>query len=176
MKYPFFKSPLFFICLVLVCSSAVYSDGQLETKTFFNDHLEIKIPAGFNVTNDDIVREEGSENIMSRLICAGPYTVPAFTITQYKSSICQDSIGIELESLASQYKKDPSVKWIGSGVKLINGHKVGYMEYVLYDDNYMLDFFTDVDGRYVAFRFICLTEQKKWVSASKEIMLSLKVK
>ena len=177
MKYSFFRSPLVFICLVLVCSSAVYSDGQLETKTFFNNHLEIKVPAGFNIITDDAMMEQDREHIMNRLICSGPYTVPGFFITQYKKNLSQDSIGIELESLLAEYKKaDPSTKWLGSGVKLINGHKVGYMEYVLYDDNYMLDFITGVDGRYVAFRFICLTEQKKWMSASKEMMQSLKVK
>src|SRR5690606_9734500 len=74
----------------------------------------------------------------------------------------------------------PSADWKNSGIKMINGRKVGYLELVIPaidTEIYNLMFFTDLDGKLLLCTFNCTKKSiHEWTPAAKEIMNSLKIK
>ncbi len=84
------------------------------------------------------------------------------------------------QSMIGSFKTSiPSAKWVSSGVKVINGRKVGYLELVtpaIDQEIYNLMFFTDVNGKLFLATFNCLEKERStWQHTAHQILNSLKV-
>jgi hypothetical protein len=81
--------------------------------------------------------------------------------------------------VSSLKRAHPDANFTDSGVKDINGKKVGYFKMITTaaDQNvFVMYFFTNVDGKAVIFTFNC-TEKRlpQWKDVADSMMMSLKV-
>jgi hypothetical protein len=154
---------------------------ELEKRKILNDKVEILLPKEFEIMSEDMMKIKYPSERRPTLVYTnktGGINV-AFNHTASKAS--QPQIEAYKDNLVSTFKNVyPSAEWKGSGVKEINGRKVGYMELVtpaIDTKIYNLIFFTDLDGRLLLCTFNCVDkEQKNWTESAKQIMNSLTIK
>ena len=168
------------ICLFLL-ASATFSGIELQTKFLLNDQVELKIPKDFEIMNEEMMKLKYPSEKRPTLVYSnksGGINV-ALNLTENKAS--QDLMlpykDIFVKTFKSIY---PSAKWKASGVREINGRKVGFLELItpaIDTKIYNLMFFTDLNGQLLLCTFNC-TEKSvtEWEPIAKEIMQSLKIK
>ena len=93
----------------------------------------------------------------------------------------QDLIEPYIEYMVNTFKNIyPSAKWKDSGVKEINGRKVGYLKFItpaIDTKIYNVMFFTDFDGKLLLSTFNCIEKSiSEWEQTADEIMNSLRIK
>jgi hypothetical protein len=153
----------------------------LEKRKILNDKVEILIPQEFEVMSEEMMKFKYPSERRPTLVYTdktGGINV-AFNHTANKAS--QQQIEAFKDSFVSTFKNlYPSAEWKGTGVKEINGRKVGYIELMtpaIDTKIYNLMFFTDLDGTLLLCTFNCVDKkQKDWVGPAKQIMNSLTVK
>lgn len=154
---------------------------EFDTKALLNNKIELKIPKGFNIMSEEMAKlkypteqrptliytdEPGTINVALNLTSNAANQAQ---LTAYKDSF--------VEIFRNRY---PSAEWKQTGVKEVNGRKVGYVEFItpaIDTKVYNLIFFTDLNGQLLLCTFNC-TEKNitQWQPAAKEIMASLKLK
>ncbi|MBK6966525.1 MAG: hypothetical protein IPH20_22165 [Bacteroidales bacterium] len=167
--------------VVLLLASAFSLIVDLESKLLLNGKIELKIPEDFELMKEDMLKVKYPMESRPTLVFtneSGGINV-ALNHTQNKAD--QDMITAYKDNLVQTFKSVyPSAKWKDSGVKEINGRKVGYMELVtpaMDTEIYNLLFFTDLEGRLLICTFNCTKKDiKDWTPVGKEIMNSLIVK
>jgi hypothetical protein len=153
---------------------------DLEKRTILNNKVEVLIPKEFQIMSEEMMKTKYPSERRPTLVYSdktGGINV-AFNHTLNKAT--QQQIEPYKESLFSTFKDlYPSADWKGSGVREINGKKVGYLELVtpaIDTKIYNLIFFTDLDGRLLLCTFNCVeTKQQEWAGAAQQIMNSLRV-
>ncbi len=154
---------------------------ELEKRKILNDKIEILIPREFEEMSEDMMKLKYPSERRPTLIYTdktGGINV-AFNYTTNRAS--QQQMDSFKESFVSTFKNlYPSAEWKGTGVKEINGRKVGYLELInpaIDTKIYNLMFFTDLDGRLLLCTFNCVDEkQKEWAESANQIMNSLTLK
>ncbi len=154
---------------------------ELEKRKILNDKVEILLPKEFEIMSEDMMKTKYPSERRPTLVYTnetGGINV-AFNHTTSKAS--QQQIDAYKDNFVSMFRNlYPSAEWKGTGVKEINGRKVGYMELVtpaIDTKIYNLMFFTDLDGRLLLCTFNCVDkEQKNWTESAKQIMNSLTIK
>ena len=154
---------------------------ELEKKQILNGKIEILLPKEFEVMSEDMMKLKYPSERRPTLVYTdktGGINV-AFNHSANKAS--QRQIDAFKDNLFSTFKNlYPSAEWKGTGVKEINGRKVGYLELVtpaIDTKIYNLIFFTDLDGKLLLCTFNCVDKkQKDWIEPAKQIMNSLTVK
>ncbi len=167
--------------VVLLLASAFSLIVDLESKLLLDGKIELKIPHDFDLMKEDMLKVKYPMESRPTLVYtneSGGINV-ALNHTQNKAD--QDMITAYKDNLVQTFKSVyPSAKWKDSGVKEINGRKVGYMELVtpaMDTEIYNLLFFTDLEGRLLICTFNCTKKDiKDWTPVGKEIMNSLIVK
>jgi hypothetical protein len=167
------------VCVILM--SFTLETIDLEKKTIFNNKIEILLPKEFEVMTEEMMAIKYPNGRRPTLVYtdeAGGVNV-AFNHTA--SQAASGQIDTYKESMESTFKNIyPSATWKGTGVKEINGKKVGYLELItpaIDTKIYNLIFFTDFEGRLLLCTFNCVEKkQKEWTESAKQIMSSLKVK
>jgi hypothetical protein len=167
--------------VVLLLASAFSFIVELESKLLLDGKIELKIPEDFGVMEEAMMKIKYPMESRPTLVYtneSGGINV-ALNHTQNKAN--QDMITAYKDNLVQTFKNVyPSAKWKDSGVKEINGRKVGYMELVtpaIDTEIYNLLFFTDLDGRLLLCTFNCTKkDMKEWIPVGEEIMNSLVVK
>lgn len=161
---------------------AAFSQGiSLDDRLLLDDRISMKVPSGFEPMKEEMLRLKYPLENRPTLVFTnqtGSINV-ALNHTQHKAD--QEMITAYKDNLVQTFKNVyPSAKWKDSGVKEINGRKVGYMELVtpaIDTEIYNLLFFTDLDGRLLLCTFNCTKKDiKEWVPVGKEIMNSLIIK
>ena len=154
---------------------------ELELKSLLSDKVELKIPKKFNIMPEELMKLKYPSERRPTLVYSnesGGINV-ALNLTQSKAS--QDLIEPYVENFVNTFKKMyPSAEWKGSGVKEINGQKVGYLKLItpaIDTKIYNVMFFTDMEGKLLLSTFNC-TENSitEWEQTADEIMNSLKIK
>ncbi|MCB2408740.1 hypothetical protein [Hymenobacter lucidus] len=169
------------LTLIYVLASATYKGIELESKSFINKKVELKIPKGFEVMKEEMMKMKYPSERRPTLVYTnetGGINV-ALNLTKNKAS--QDLISPHKDNFVKVFKNIyPSAEWKSSGIKSINGRKVGYLELVtpaIDTKIYNLMFFTDLDGQLLLCTFNCTEKSiKEWQPVAQEIMGSLKVK
>lgn len=167
--------------LALVITTAFAMKIELETRSLLNDKVELKVPKGFKIMSEEMMKTKYPSESRPTLIYTdetGGINV-ALNLTQSQAS--QEMIPSYQEYMVQTFKNlYPSAEWKGSGMKTINGKKVGYLELVtpaMDTEIYNLMFLTDVDGKLLLVTFNCTKKSiNEWTPVAKEIMNSLKVK
>jgi len=167
------------LCFLLV--SATILAVSLEKRKILNNKVEVLLPKDFEIMSDEMMSLKYPSERRPTLVytdkTAGINV--AFNHTVNKAS--QAQIEAYKDNFVATFKNlYPSAKWIGSGVKVIKGRKVGYLELVtpaVDQKVYNLIFFTDLDGRLLLSTFNCVEKkQKDWHEAAQQIMHSLELK
>jgi len=175
-----FKSIVFgLLCFSLI--SATFYGIELQTKLLLNDKVELKVPKDFETMNDEMMKLKYPSESRPTLVFtnkSGGINV-ALSLTKNKAS--QDLMAPYKENFVNTFKNMyPSAEWKDSGVKEINGRKVGFLELItpaIDTKIYNLMFFTDLDGQLLLCTFNCTEKSiNEWEPTAKEIMTSLKIK
>jgi hypothetical protein len=161
--------------------SATFPEIKLELKSLLNDKVELKIPADFEIMPDEMIRTKYPSSNRPALVYtnkSGGINV-ALNLTPHEAN--QDLISSYKDNFVLTFKDAyPSADWKDSGVKKINGRKVGFLELVtpaIDTEIYNLVFFTDLEGKLLLCTFNCTKKNsREWVPVAKEIMNSLKIK
>jgi len=170
-----------FIIVSILFVSAITIQIELETKSFFNDKVELKIPKEFQIMSEERIKVKYPSENRPTLIytdTTGGINV-ALNLTSSKASqgLIPSYKDYLLKAMKDQY---PTAKWKSDGVADINGRKVAYLELITPGVDtkiYNLMFFTDVDGKLLLCTFNCTKSSlEEWAPTAKEIMYSLKVK
>ncbi len=167
--------------LTIALTTAFTVTIDLETKSLLNDKVELKIPKGFGIMSEELMKLKYPSKRRPTLVYSnksGGINV-ALNLTQNQAS--QQLIPAYKDNFFQTFKKlYPSAEWKDSGVRTINGRKVGYLELVtpaIDTEIYNLMFFTDLDGKLLLCTFNCTKKSMdEWTSTARKIMNSLKMK
>lgn len=167
--------------LTIVLTTAFTATIDLETKSLLNDKVELKIPKGFDIMSEELMKVKYPSERRPTLVYSnesGGINV-ALNLTQNQAN--QQMIPAYKDNFVQTFKNlYPSAEWKDSGVKTINGKKVGFLELVtpaMDTEIYNLMFFTDLDGKLLLCTFNCTKKSiDEWTPIAKEIMNSLKTK
>jgi len=167
--------------LTIVITTAFIVTNDLETKSLLNDKVELKIPKDFDIMSEELMKLKYPSERRPTLVYSnesGGINV-ALNLTQNQAS--QQLIPAYQDNFVQTFKNlYPSAEWKDSGVKMINGKKVGFLELVtpaMDTEIYNLMFFTDLDGKLLLCTFNCTKESiDEWTPIAKEIMNSMKIK
>jgi hypothetical protein len=141
---------------------------ELEEKKILGDKVEILLPMGFETMSEDMMKLKYPSERLPTIVYTdktGGINV-AFNQTANKAS--QQQIDAFKENFVSTFKNlYPSAEWKATGVKEINGRKVGCLELItpaIDTKIYNLMFFTDLDGRLLLCTFNCVDKkQSEWI-------------
>ena len=172
-------SLLFCLLSVLLMAARPVSEVELVKKHLLSERVEILIPKGFEamtVQQMDFLYAK-AQSRPSVIFTNNNLVSLAFNYSDNDAD--QDMVDVYAASFAKTYHKQfKEAKWFGDGVKNINNHKVGYLEFMkpeLGHEVYTLVFFTDVQGKLMICTFNCADRQKpEWEPIAKQIMLSVK--
>ena len=164
----------------MLASAAVLS-VKLEKKTILGDRVEALIPADFEVMSEELMRVKYPSERRPTLVYTDKSAGVNVAFNHTSSRATQAQLEAYKNNFVATFKNMyPSAEWLGSGVKEINGRKVGYLELVTPAADqkvYNLMFFTDLDGRLLLATFNCIDRKRKdWHEPAQQIMHSLNIK
>jgi len=167
--------------LTLILISATSSKNELEIKSLLNDKVELKVPLDFEIMSDEKLQTKYPTANRPTLVYtnkSGGINV-ALNLTQHTAN--EDLISSYKDNFVQSFKNAyPSAEWKDSGVKEINGRKVGYLELItpaMDTEIYNLVFFNDLENKLLLCTFNCTKNKTgNWIPIAKEIMNSLKIK
>lgn len=167
--------------LTVLLTTAFTVAIDLETKSLFNDKVELKIPKGFEIMSEELLKFKYPSERRPTLVYTDESGGINVTLNLTKHPVSQKLISSYKDSFIQNFKYlHPLAEWKDSGIKMINGKKVGYLELItpaVDTDIYNLMFFTDLDGKLLLCTFNCTKNNiKEWKPTAKEIMNSLRTK
>ncbi|WP_162550103.1 hypothetical protein [Hymenobacter nivis] len=155
------------------------SEIELIKKHVLSERVEILIPKGFEVMSEQQMdfNYAKAQSRPSVIFTNNNLVSLAFNYSDNEAD--QDMVDVYAATFAKTYHKQyKDATWFGDGVKNINNHKVGYLEFMkpeMGHQVYTLVFFTDVQGKLMICTFNCADRQKpEWEPVAKQIMLSVK--
>ena len=180
MNTNFFKRSAFAFLLIVVL--AFTGAGiEFETKSLLGNKIMLKIPKGFNIMSEEMAVLKYPADRRPTLI----YTNESGGINVALNLTSNKAIQAQMPAYKDNFVKAfknlyPSAEWKQTGVKEVNGRKVGFIEFItpaVDTKIYNLIFFTDLNGQLLLCTFNC-TEKNigQWQPAAQEIMASLKLK
>jgi hypothetical protein len=176
------KIKLLSLCLSCLLLSSLTPDKiELVPKLLMNNKIELKIPADFELMNEEMLKLKYPSERRPTLVYTDKSGGINVALNLTKSKATQDLINSYKDYFVSTFKNlYPTAEWKETGVKVINGRKVGYQELItpaLDTKIYNLMFFTDLDGQLLLCTFNCVEKSlKEWEPYAKEIMQSLTLK
>ena len=154
---------------------------ELEKKLILDNKVEILMPKGWKPMSEDLIKIKYPGTRPPKLVYSdnsGAISL-AFNHTESKANpdMLEKYKEVLKESLENAY---PDAVWEESGIKEVNGKKMGFFR-VITDTpndkiyNYML--FTDFEGKLLICSFNCVEKRlKEWKPVAAEIMNSLSFK
>lgn len=169
---------LFFI---FILSFSTVFPVELEKKLVLDNKVEILMPRGWKPMSEELIKIKYPGARPPKLVYSdntGAISI-AFNHTDSKASAetLEKYRDVLKESLEKAY---PDAVWEESGIREINGKKIGFFK-VITDTpadkifNYML--FTDLDGKLLICSFNCVEKKlKEWRPVAEEMMGSIRFK
>ena len=174
------KRLLFIAILFIGLTSAKKPEVKLGTIELFNKQVQIKVPASFEVMDDGRMKKVYHSEAMPKVAYSN--TEKTIRIGFGAESISSKESGIPILTIRFEkllQKLHPKAKWKNQGVQIINGHKVGYIEYLNKKPSkfYELLFFTSFKGQLLSCTFHAPKKgHKPWKLIANEMMQSLTIK
>jgi len=154
---------------------------ELEKKSILNNKVDILMPKGFEIMSEEMAKLKYPGERRPTLIYTDEKGLVNVAFNHTMSKASQEQVEAYKETLVTTFKNVyPSASWKSSGVEVINGRKVAYIELVTtaIDTNiYNLIFLTDLDDRLLLCTFNCVeSSQEEWETPAHQIMNSLNIK
>ncbi|WP_426671632.1 hypothetical protein ACPPVU_10375 [Mucilaginibacter sp. McL0603] len=169
----------FLLILLPVCS---FGQGNLETRKLFDGKVELMVPAEFKPMTVEVMDQKYPNSGQQPDVVLTDDNAEVNIVASRTKQLLQAS---QMEAykdfmIASLKKSHPDAQWLDSGVKTINGKRVGYFKMLSNAADqkvFVYYFFTDMDGRALIMTFNC-TEKllPAWKETADNIVSSLKVK
>jgi hypothetical protein len=174
------KNALLLIGLFVLLTSGKKPDVTLGTIELFNKQVSIKIPAAFELMSEGRMKKVYNNAVQPDLAYSNMrkdvrIAFDAESVGSKESGI--PMLTIRFEKILQ--KLHPNAKWKDQGVKVINGHKVGFVEYINKKPNkfYELLFFTSYKGQLLSCTFHAPKKgHRPWKKIAHEIMQSMTIK
>ncbi|MFT4602819.1 MAG: hypothetical protein ACI857_003006 [Arenicella sp.] len=174
------KQSILLFGLFILLTSGKKPAVTLGTIELFNKQVSIKVPAQFELMN---------ENRMKKVFHSA--VIPDLAYSNIEKDV---RIGFDAEAIGSKEsgipmltirfekilkKLHPKANWKSQGVEVINGQKVGYIEYINKAPSkfYELLFFTSFKGQLLSCTFHAPKKgHRPWKKIAHEIMQSMTIK
>lgn len=154
---------------------------ELEKKQLFSNKVELLLPKSFGIMPEEMLKLKYPNSNRPTLVYSDEDGTVNIAFNHTTSKAAQAQIETYKNVFISTFKTSyPTAEWEATGVKEINGRKVGFLEVTtpavdtkVY--NYL--FFTDLDGRLLICTFNCTVEKKaEWAEVAKKIVNSFTIK
>ncbi|MEO9532679.1 MAG: hypothetical protein ABJG68_16750 [Crocinitomicaceae bacterium] len=171
---------IFISILLIALTSVQKSKIKYERIGLLNQQVEINVPADFKVMDDAKMKKSYQEEAMPKVAYSNEEQ--SIKIGFGSESISSKESGIPVLTIRFEkllQKLHPKAKWKDKGVQIINGHKVGYIEYINKKPTkfYELLFFTSFKGQLLSCTFHAPKKRyKPWKLVAHEMMQSLTIK
>ena len=166
--------------LFLFLTSAKRPDVQMGTIELFNKQISIKIPATFELMDDGRMKKVYHDEVTPKIAYSNLEKTIRIGFGSESLSSKETSIPMLTIRFEKLLKKiHPKARWKDQGVEIINGHKVGFIEYINKKPTkfYELLFFTSYKGQLVSCTFHAPKKgYKSWKMIADEMMQSLTIK
>jgi hypothetical protein len=175
------KITLLLVLLGLGLVSLTIPTIELVRKTILNEKVEILLPKDFEIMTEDMLNIKYPSSRRPTLVYTDETGGINVAFNHTTSNASPQQIDAYKDNLVATFKNAyPSAEWKGTGMKVINGKNVGYVELItpaIDTKIYNLIFFTDLDDRLLLCTFNCVEKkQKDWKESAQQIMNSLKIK
>jgi hypothetical protein len=166
--------------LLIGLTSAKKPEVKLGTIKLFNKQVQIKVPASFEVMDNGRMKKVFHSEAMPKLAYSN--IEKTIRIGFGAESISSKESGIPILALRFEKllkKLHAKARWKDQGVQIINGHKVGFIEYINKKPSkfYELLFFTSFKGQLLSCTFHAPKKgHRPWKSLAHEMMQSLTIK
>ncbi|EPR71301.1 hypothetical protein ADIWIN_3206 [Winogradskyella psychrotolerans RS-3] len=167
--------------LLIPLLSMTIGEIELESKSLLNNRVELKIPKTFVIMSEELMKIKYPSDNRPTLIYSDESGEINLVINLTPANANQDIIEPYLGNFVTMHKDVyPSAEWKDSGIKEINGQKVGYLKLIISEFDtkiYKVIFFTDLDGKLLHSTFKCNEKSfSEWEQTADKIMNSLKIK
>lgn len=164
----------------LVFISSTYIGAEFEKKEILNGQVEIHLPKEFVLMPDSVRIRNYPPESRPALVYSDKTTGTSIALSYGPSKASKQKIETIKDNHVARLKDlYPTADWRDSGVKEINGKKVGYFEFVgsgFYEKVYNLVFLTDLDGKLLLCSFSCAQKKGDCEAIAHQIMNSMVVK
>jgi len=169
------------VLITFIFATAFTLTIELETKLLLDNKVELKIPKEFDIMSESLIKQKYPSDRRPTLVYSNKSGGINVALNLLQNQANQTAIPAYKDNFVQSFKNAyPSEIWKDSGVKEINGKKVGYLELVTPASDtkiYNLMFFTDLEGKLLLCTFNCTEKSiNEWTPIAKEIMNSLKIK
>lgn len=154
---------------------------ELEKRTILDEKVEILIPKDFKLMTTEMLDLKYKGANRPKLVFTDENGTVNIAFSLLSNSAIPDQIESYKNSIKTSYQKSfPDATWVGDGIRMINGKKIGYIKLLtnaIDQKIYNSLFITDCDGKLLIGTFNC-TEKllPDWKETSELIIESLKVK
>jgi hypothetical protein len=173
------------VLLIIIYSAFMLSWGfqkiELEKRSILKGKVEIILPKQFNLMPEEMLKLKYPTDRRPTIVYSNETGTVNIAFNHTASKATQEQIEVYKNTFISTFKASyPTAEWKSTGVKQINGKKVGFIELVtpaIDTKIYNFMFFTNFEGRLLLCSFNCTVEQQSaWVEAAQKISNSLTIK
>lgn len=166
-----------FVTLIAFCTGVAGQDS-LVLKTFLGGQVQISVPNSFNELDKRAISDRfPNPNSRPTVFLTDKEEFCSLKIIELPQNVADNEIGQYKGFHMTQMKKEPNLKWVGDGLKKINGKNVGIIKVIYTDKNtFAYFFFTSLNGKLLLLTYNCV--DKLWPSLEESverIVNSLKV-
>lgn len=166
--------------LFILLTSGKKPAVKMGTIDLFNKQINIKIPATFDLMSEGRVKKVYHSEALPKIAYSN--AEKTIRIGFGAESISSKEAGIPLLTIRFEKllkKLHPKAKWKDEGIKIINGHKVGFIEYINKKPTkfYELLFFASFKGQLLSCTFHAPKKgHRPWKKVAHIMMQSLTIK
>lgn len=166
--------------LFILLTSGKKPEIKMGTIDLFNKQINIKVPVSFELMDDGRMKKVYHQEAMPKIAYSN--TEKTIRIGFGAESISSKEAGIPILTVRFEKllkKLHPNARWKDEGVQIINGHRVGFIEYINKKPTkfYELLFFASFKGQLLSCTFHAPKKgHKPWKKVAHEMMQSLTIK
>ncbi len=174
------KQILVLFSLFILLTSGKKPEIKMGTIDLFNKQITIKVPASFELMDEGRMKKVYHAEAQPKIAYSN--IEKTIRIGFGAQSISSKEAGIPALTIRFEQllkKLHPKAKWKDQGVQIINGHKVGFIEYINKKPTkfYELLFFASFKGQLLSCTFHAPKKKHKpWKKIAHEMMQSLTIK
>lgn len=175
------KFGLIFALIGLVWFTTTTSKIKLEKRLLLDEKVEILLPTDFELMPENLLKIKYPSERRPTLVYSDETGGINLAFNHTASKLTQPEIEAARKEFVGMFKGIyPSAEWKDTGVKEINGRKVGFLELItpaIDTEIYNLMFFTDLEDRLLLCSFNCVVKkQKAWLEPAQQMMHSLVIR
>ena len=166
--------------LFLLLTSGKKPEVKLGTVSLFNKQVGINVPSSFTNLPETEFKKYYTTESLPKIVFVNDLRDVRISFSAISLSSKESGIPILTAKFELGLKKiHPKAKWLDKGVEIIDGNKVGFIEYINKKPEkfYELLFFTSFKGQLLSCTFHAPKKgHKPWKQIAHEMMNSLTIK